>query len=140
MGKVIKPHCSGVLTTSFVISLHNLQTEAHATSALRAGQEVSLASNLWIMSNSNSGGKLAHRLCDDDDGGGGGGGGKEHSGAMWDFPWRCTCLASPPLLYMLLMPSPISLSSRTMLLNGIMIGVVLSQPYYVWKEKSDIKV
>lgn len=63
MGKVKKPHCSGVLTSSLVISLHDRQTEAQATTSLLPGQHVSLASTLCIISKSNSGGKFAHCPC-----------------------------------------------------------------------------
>lgn len=63
MGKVKKPHCSGVLTISLVISLHDLQTEAQATTSLLPGQHFSFVSTLCIISKSNSGGKFAHCPC-----------------------------------------------------------------------------
>ena len=63
MGNVNRPDCSGVLTSSFVISLHVLQTAAHATTCLRLGHTLSLASTLWITSLSSSGGMFAQQLC-----------------------------------------------------------------------------
>lgn len=63
MGKVSFPHCSGVFTSSFAISLQFLQTQAQATTCLRAGQEASLASILCSTSLRSSGGKLAQQLC-----------------------------------------------------------------------------
>lgn len=135
MGKVSHPHFSGVLTTSLVISLHDLQTEAQATTSLRAGQEISLASTRWTMSRSNSWGKFAQGLCwinveDDDncvdiD--------EERSGAMCDFALRCICVLSTLLD---IFPMVISLNSRTMLLNGILIGVTVSiqgKEIIIWK-------
>lgn len=127
MGKVSHPHCSGVLTTSFVISLHDLQTEPQATTSLRAGHEVSLSSTRWIMSSSNSGGKFAHRPwwtnAEDDDDDGNDGEVEDRSGAIGDFVRRCECLPSTPLRDMFPMPSLISLNSRTMLLKGIVTGL-----------------
>lgn len=94
------PHCSGVLTISLVIFLHDRQTNAQATTSLRAGQVVWLASTRWIISWSSSGGMFAHRrLCWTNDAV------AEaedehvenrvvpHSAATWDFPWYwCVCL------------------------------------------------
>lgn len=82
MGKVSKPHCSGVLTTSLVTSLQERQTAAQATTSLLPGQKVSQASTLWIISRSNSGVKLAHWLCCKDGPGDDG----ELSGAIYDLP------------------------------------------------------
>lgn len=111
MGKVRSPHRSGVLTISFVIDRHDRQTEAQATTSLRAGQEVWLASTRWMMSRSNSGGMFAHRLCwttaDED---------RNPTGAICDRPRPGKCLLSTPLLAMFPIPSFISL---TMLLNVI---------------------
>lgn len=83
MGKVSKPHSSGVLTTSLVTSLQDLQTAAQDKTALLAGQIVSLASTLPIISRSNSVGMLAHglgspnRYEDEDD----------SSGVEWKCLW-----------------------------------------------------
>jgi len=61
-GKVIFPQNSGLLTISLHISLQDLHTAAHATTCLRPGHVLSLASNLLITSRRSSGGRLAHRL------------------------------------------------------------------------------
>lgn len=61
-GKVILPENSGLLTISLQISLHDLQTAAHATTCFREGHVLSLASNLLITSRNSSGGRLAQRL------------------------------------------------------------------------------
>uniref|UniRef100_A0A0A9F9R5 Uncharacterized protein n=1 Tax=Arundo donax TaxID=35708 RepID=A0A0A9F9R5_ARUDO len=62
-GNVSFAQNSGVLTISLHISLHVLQTEAQATTSLRDGQLLSSSSNLFITSQSNSGGRLAHLIC-----------------------------------------------------------------------------
>lgn len=62
IGKVNFPENSGRWTISWHISLHERQTAAHATTCLRAGHVLSLASNLLITSRSNSGGRLAQQL------------------------------------------------------------------------------
>jgi hypothetical protein len=59
---VIKPESSGTLTTSLVISLHDLQTEAQATTSLLPGHKLCSDSILWIISRSNSGGKSTQIL------------------------------------------------------------------------------
>ena len=112
MGKVSLPHSSGVLTISFVMFLHDLQTEAQKTTTVLAGQDVSLSSTLRIISKSNSGGKLAHCPCSVGPGG-------ATSGAICDRVRLRQCLPSTPRLDMLPIPSFISLSSRTMLLKDI---------------------
>lgn len=46
IGNVSLPHCSGVLTISLTMALHDLQTEAQETTTARAGHVVSLSSTL----------------------------------------------------------------------------------------------
>lgn len=118
MGKVSQPHCSGVLTTSFVISLQDLQTEAQATTSLRPGHEVSLASTRWIISWSNSGGKFAHGLCSTTPMGSQGNS-DPPSGAIWARPRWCVRFLCNFPMDILPMSSRISFSSRTKLLNDI---------------------
>lgn len=114
MGNVILPHCSGVLTISLVMDLHDLHTEAQKTTTARAGQDVSLSSILWIMSRSNSDGRFAHCPCWI-----GSNGVARISGATCDFVRLSQCLLSAPRFDVLPIPSLISLSSRTMLLNDM---------------------
>jgi hypothetical protein len=57
---------------------------------------------------------------------------------MWDFPCLCICLVSTLLLYMLLIPSFISLSSLTILLNDIVyiyVGLEIYHNHYVRKKE-----
>lgn len=61
-GKVNFPVNSGPWTISLHISLHDLHTAAHATTCLRPGQVLSLASNRLITSRSSSGGRPAQQL------------------------------------------------------------------------------
>lgn len=108
VGKVSKPESSGTLTTSLVISLHDLQTEAQATTSLLPGHKVCPDSILWIISRSNSGGKSTQILWlkpsffdreeDTDD----------PSGAICDLPLL------PKALYLFF-----TLNSLTMFLNDI---------------------
>lgn len=111
-GKVIFPENSGLLTMSLHISLHDLQTAAHATTFFRAGHVLSLASNLLITSRKSSGGRLAQRL-------------------LWiSIGWSCNSWTEPcdfPLwwpgsltskLRLDKLPNP-SLTSRTILRNDI---------------------
>jgi hypothetical protein len=114
IGNVNLPHCSGVWTISFVTALQDLHTEAQATTTARAGQEVSVSSTLRIISRSNSDGILAHCPCSI-----GSSDVKVISGTMCDFVRRCESLLPAPRLDVLPIPSLISLSSRTMLLNDI---------------------
>lgn len=111
-GKVIFPETSGLLTISLHISLHDLQTAAHETTCLRAGQVLSLASNLLITSCRSSGGRLAHRLfCTTS------GWSCNSCTEPCDFPlWWPSNLTSKLLLDKL--PNP-SLTSRTILRNDI---------------------
>lgn len=112
MGKVSLPHSSGVLTISLVMSLQDLQTDAQETTTVLAGQAASLSSTLRMMSNSNSGGKLAHCPCWV-------GAEVATSGATKDLVRLRQCFPSSPLLDMLPIPSFNSFSSRIMLLNDI---------------------
>lgn len=122
IGKVIRLHCSGVLTTSLVTSRHDRQTAAQANTCLLAGHKTSLASTLCMTSRSNSGGRLAHLPC------------CSSSSCCWCKSWGHGCRGPPrrfptalpsdvppplPLLDMLPIPSLISFSSRTMLLKDI---------------------
>lgn len=116
MGNVSLPHCSGVFTISLVIILHDVQTEAQDTTMAREGQEVSLSSTLRIMSNNNSGGKFAHRPCSTS-----GKDGPAFSGAMYELVRFLRGLLSETRLDTFPMPSFISRSSRTILLNDISI-------------------
>lgn len=59
-GNVIFPESSGLWTISLHMSLHDLQTEAQATTCFRAGHALSLSSSLLITSRSSSGGRFAH--------------------------------------------------------------------------------
>lgn len=101
MGKVSRPHCSGVFTASLVTSLHDLQIEAQATTSLRDGHKIWLTSTRFIMWSNNSGGKLAHGPCRTASSCQGVG--TVVSGAMCDLPWRHACLrlsflhAMPPI-------------------------------------------
>jgi hypothetical protein len=61
-GKVIFPLDSTMLAISLHISLQDLQTAAQATKCFRAGHVLSLSSNLLIISQRSSNGRLAHRL------------------------------------------------------------------------------
>ena len=111
-GKVIFPENSGFLTISLHISLHDLQTAAQATTCLRAGHVLSLASNLLITSRKSSGGRLAQRLFWIT---------KGWSCNSWtdpcDFPLWCPGSLTSKLRLDKL-PNP-SLTSRTMLRNDI---------------------
>lgn len=115
-GNVILPESSGLWTISLHISLHDLQTEAQATTCLRAGHTLSLSSSLLITSRNNSGGRFAH-------------------GVSWIVTTSCSSWESwteprdlPPSLFKLLnlksklrldrLPI-LSLTSRTMLRNDI---------------------
>jgi hypothetical protein len=62
IGKVNFPQNSGFLTISLHISLQVRQTPAQATTCFLEGHVASLASNLSITSQSNSGAKLAQQL------------------------------------------------------------------------------
>lgn len=116
MGNVSLPHCSGVLTISCVIFLHDLQTEAQKRTTVLAGHEVSLSSTLRIMSKSNSGGKFAHCPCCITSGWGG-----TSSGAICALVRLRQFLPSPPRFGLILIPFFISLSSRKKLLNDIFV-------------------
>lgn len=61
-GKVSLPQNSGLNTISLHISLHVLQTAAKQTTCFRAGQVLSSASSLRMISRMSSGGRFAHRL------------------------------------------------------------------------------
>lgn len=117
IGKVSRPHCSGVLTISLVISLHDLQTEAQNTTTAREGHDVSLSSTFFIMSNNSSGGKFAHWPCSTGSSDGCG----AWSGAMCDRVRLCQRLHSDPRLETLPIPPLISFNSRTMLLKDILV-------------------
>lgn len=114
MGNVSLPHSSRGLTISFVISLHDLQTEAQKTTTVLAGQDVTLSSTLRITSKSSSGGKFAHCPCSI------GWEGAAKSGAICDLGRLRQCFPSTPRLDMLPTPSFISFISRTMFLNDIL--------------------
>lgn len=119
MGNVNRPDCSGVLTSSFVISLHVLQTAAHATTCLRLGHTLSLASTLWITSLNSSGGMLAQQLCSC---GASALNCVSSSTIPLDLPrWWCGNFNSKLLLEMFPIP-PFSWNSRIKLFRGIMDG------------------
>jgi hypothetical protein len=119
MGNVNRPDCSGVLTSSFVISLHVLQTAAHATTCLRLGHTLSLASTLWITSLSSSGGMLAQQLCSC---GASALNCVSSSTIPLDLPrWWCGNFNSKLLREMFPIP-PFSWNSRIKLFRGIMDG------------------
>jgi len=130
-GKVIFPENSGLLTISLHISLHVLQTAAHATTCFRAGHALSLASNLLITSRKSSGGRLAQRLFWIT---------KDGSCNSWtelcDFPlWWPGSLTSKLRLDKL--PSP-SLTSRTILRNDIYSNALIAPDFNilsVWLNK-----
>lgn len=106
-GKVSFPETSGLCTMFLHISRHALQTEAQATTFLRAGQLLSLASNLLTTSHSSSGGKLAQRLFWT----------KTWSSNSWTKP--CDFLASfTSKLLLDKLPNP-SRTSRIMLRNDM---------------------
>ncbi|RDX85431.1 hypothetical protein CR513_33376, partial [Mucuna pruriens] len=86
------------------MDLHDLHTEAQKTTTARAGQDVSLSSTLRIMSKSNSDGSNGVARI---------------SGATCDFVRLSRHLISAPRFDVLPIPSLISLSSRTMLLNDM---------------------
>lgn len=112
-GNVSLPQNSGLLTISLHMFLQDWQTAAHATTCFREGHVFSLSSSRLMISNSNSGGKLAQRLfwitrgwscksCTD----------------PWDFPlWWPVSLRSKLRLDKL---PKLSLTSRTMLRNDIL--------------------
>lgn len=137
MGKVSLPHSSGVLTISLVISLHDRHTDAQATTCLLAGHNASLASTRLITSRSSSGGRFAQRLCWPDEPW------KRNTfpPAFWDRARLCTSFPSVPRLDMLPIPSLISLSSRTMLLNDIETDLISFRSRFCspmhWKPQRD---
>jgi len=111
-GKVIFPENSGLLTISLHISLQALHTEAQATTCLRAGHVLSLASNLLITSRSNSGGRPAQGLSWMTTGWS-----SNSHAEPWDFPLKWPGSLTSKLRLDKL-PNP-SLMSRTILRNDI---------------------
>lgn len=123
-GNVSLPQNSGLLTMSLHIFLQDWQTAAHATTCFRAGHVFSLSSSRLMISNSNSGGKLAQRLfwitrgwscksCTD----------------PWDFPLWCPVSLTSKLRLDKL--PKLSLTSRTMLRNDILQVVPNNNYIYI---------